>query len=225
MTIRRQYSLPNCTLILEGLSDEMAATSGTDGRPLLSILVNAECHFVGSAQKLHGGRIFFEHLVKAVSNYAQECLSNVRHPQLEDGEASDRIHLEKGQRGNLHRLTWQPSPETGEPPVVIDLTTVQLFDLVEAIDQFFADSRTLPDLSLKLQPASRRYRQVDEPIVQRSIPAVLGIMSLALTGLALFFIPVPQVRKPEPQPQASPTETLPNSQTPSRPPDNPTPEK
>ncbi|NEQ26135.1 MAG: DUF4335 domain-containing protein, partial [Microcoleus sp. SIO2G3] len=45
MTIQRQYSLPNCKLVLEGLSDPAAPIDPI--RPLLSILVNAECHFSG----------------------------------------------------------------------------------------------------------------------------------------------------------------------------------
>jgi hypothetical protein len=226
MTIRRQYSLPNCTLVLEGLSNEMAQSDPQTGRPLLSIVVNAECQFVGTNKKLHGGRVFLENLVKAVSAYAQECLSGVRHPQ-ERQEGSDRVHLEKIQGTNLHRLTWQPPKEANEQPVEMELTSVQLFDLIESVDQFVADSRTLPDLSLKLQPVSRRYRQPDEPFAQRVIPATVGMMGLALTAFVFFLIPVPQVRQPqESKPQASPTETVPSTQqsSPASPPaTNPTP--
>ncbi|MCY7335768.1 MAG: DUF4335 domain-containing protein, partial [Chamaesiphon sp.] len=38
MTIRRQYSLPNCTLILDGLSDGTSTTGIPDSRPLMSSL-------------------------------------------------------------------------------------------------------------------------------------------------------------------------------------------
>lgn len=196
MTIKRQYSLPNCKLILEGLSDE-AAVSGSNSRPLLSILVNAECHFSGSDKVLSGGRSFFEHLVKTVSAYAQECLSGLRHPQDPRKEGVDWVHLEKIAGTNCHRLTWHPAPETNQPKVELELTAVQLFDLIEAVDQFFADSQTLPDLSLQLQPMSRRYRQIEEPLVKRSVPAALGMASLAIAGVAFFFIPVPKVERPE----------------------------
>ncbi|MBF2019198.1 MAG: DUF4335 domain-containing protein [Hydrococcus sp. C42_A2020_068] len=211
MTIRRQYSLPNCTLILEGLSNEAAPADATDARPMLSILVNAECQFVGINKKLHGGRTFLENLVKAVSAYAQECLSGVRHPQ-DSRENGDRIYLEKIEGTNLHRLTWQPAEDANEQPVEIELTTVQLFDLVEAVDQFAADTRTLPDISIELKPLSRRYRKPDEPIAQRAIPATLGVLGLALTGFIAFLLPIPEVRKPEPEPQTNPTQTTPNSQ-------------
>lgn len=223
MTIRRQYSLPNCTLILEGLSDDSAAIDPKDGRALLSILVNVECHFVGISHKIHGGRIFLENLVKAVSNYAQECLSGVHHPQ-EVKEEGDRVHLEKIGGTNLHRLSWQPAPETNEQPIELELSTVQLFDLLEAVDQFVADSRTLPDLSLKLAPVPRRYRQPDEPLAQRVVPATLGVMSLAATAFLFFLIPVPEkVEKPASRLESSPTETIPGESEPSSPDANPTP--
>ncbi|MHC5595822.1 MAG: DUF4335 domain-containing protein, partial [Nostoc sp.] len=41
MNIQRKYSLPNCTLLLEGLSDVSRATQFQEMRPELSILVNA----------------------------------------------------------------------------------------------------------------------------------------------------------------------------------------
>ena len=62
-------------------------------------------------------------------------------------------------------------------------------------------------MSLELQPVPRRYRRVEEPIVKRIAPAALGITSLAVTAIALFFVPVPEVRRPEPKPSSTPTET------------------
>ncbi|NEO32066.1 MAG: DUF4335 domain-containing protein [Symploca sp. SIO3C6] len=211
MTIRRQYSLPNCTLILEGLSDSVTAV-GTpiDARPLMTILVNAECHFVGEAQPLSGGREFLESLLRAVSGYAQEFLSQIPRP-ISDGDKPALVKLQKVEGANLHRLSLlniseqesgagKSSPRTmviaPEKTVQIDLTPVQLFDLVEAVDQFLADSRTLPDLGISLQPVSRRYRQADQPIVQRAAPAALGMTSLAVAASALFLLPTPEVREP-----------------------------
>ncbi|HBB35086.1 MAG TPA: DUF4335 domain-containing protein [Cyanobacteria bacterium UBA8803] len=229
MTIRRQYSLPNCTLILEGLSDATAAV-GTqlDPRPLMTILVNAECHFAGHQQPISGGRDFFESLVLSVSNYAQEFLSQVHHPKLH-GDKHPIVQLKQLPDKNLHRLIVLPTGETfsssldigsgasaavmeQKTPLQLDLTTVQLFDLVEAIDQFLADRRTLPDLEVVLAPVSRRYRQADQPITQRAAPAALGMTSLTLAAIAFFWIPIPEVRKP-PQPQPNATETTsPNSE-------------
>lgn len=206
MTIKRQYSLPNCTLTLEGMSND-TATSAVDSRPLLAILVNAECRFSEPPQALSGGRDFFISLVKSVSAYAQEFLSGIHHPQIHQNSL-ELIELSTLKDKGLHRLTRNPDEEDSgvKAPVHLDLTTVQLFDLVEAVDQFLADSRTLPEISVPLQPVSKRYRQAEVPIVQRVVPPALGIGSLALAAAALFFVPVPEVREPEPvrQEESSP---------------------
>jgi hypothetical protein len=193
MTIQRQYSLPNCTLILEGMSEG----SSNEARPLMSILANAECHFVGHKQPLIGGRDFFESLVAAVSQYAQEFLSGVRPVAI---KKSNLIELHKAGEG-IHRLSYS-SPEDGQrngapPQTELNLNTVQLFDLVEAIDQFLADSQTLPDLSLNLAPVSRRYVRASEPVAKRAIPAFLGASSLAAAAAIFFLIPSPKVQEPK----------------------------
>jgi len=102
MNIQRKYSLPNCTLLLEGLSDASKTSQFQEMRPELSILVNAECTLSGYTQPLAGGREFFESLVRAVSAYAQEFLSNVSNPQALNPE-SELVHLEKV-NNNRHRL-------------------------------------------------------------------------------------------------------------------------
>ncbi|NET59505.1 MAG: DUF4335 domain-containing protein, partial [Symploca sp. SIO2E6] len=216
MTIRRQYSLPNCTLILEGLSDPNAQVGGQlDPRPLMTILVNAQCRFPSQEYLLEGGRDFFESLVRVVSRYAQECLSQVSHPKL-DGNKPAMVQLEKLEGKHLHRLTQLATAEAlpvtsgvsmasgisdqKEPgeSLQIDLTTVQLFDLVEAIDQFLADGRTLPDIQVGIEPVSKRYRQAEIPVTQRATPAAVGMTSLVLAAVALFFVPVPEVLEPKP---------------------------
>lgn len=201
MTIRRQYNLPNCTLILDGLSDSLTA-SPSDARPLMSMLVNVECRLAGRDKPLTGGREFLEGLVTTTSRYAQEFLSGVPHPGDENGH-TPLVRLQKI-AGNLHRLTVQSGARIGVPPIEIDLTTVQLFDLVEAVDQFFADTRTLPDLSLQLTPVSKRYARTYEPLAKRAVPAALGLSSLAAAAIAFSLMPVPQVQRAgEPAPQSS----------------------
>ena len=96
MTIRRQYSLPNCTLVLDGLSDSNS-TGMADSRPLMSSLFNAECHFVGHEQPLFGGRDFLTSLVATVSNYAQEFLSGIPHP-VSDQPPNSLVSIVKGDR-------------------------------------------------------------------------------------------------------------------------------
>jgi len=218
MNIQRKYSLPNCTLLLEGLSDVTRAAHFQELRPELSILVNAECYLSGYNQPLTGGREFFESLVRAVSGYAQEFLSNVPNPQAHNHE-SELVEFQKIE-SNRHRLIVhsEGAPEGFEsqpshakrPPIEIDLSTVQLFDLVEAVDQFFADSQTLPELSLELQPVTRRYGGASQALIKQAVPAAVGVSSLAVAAIAFNLIPPPQIRPPQPQPDGQTTSTTKN---------------
>jgi hypothetical protein len=208
MNIRRQYTMPNCTLVLEGFSD-----GGASGESTLSVVVNVECQFVGIEQKLSGGREFLDNLIYTVNAYAQEFISGVRQPR-EAKEQSDRIVIEPIAGSNWHRLRWYETADA--KPVTIELTTVQLFDLVDAIDSLVADKHTLPDLSINLQPLSRRYRQPDEPVAQRLVPATAGVMGLAVSALIFFLIPAGEITKPkdpERKVAPTPTTTVPGAQT------------
>ncbi|MBW4670721.1 MAG: DUF4335 domain-containing protein [Cyanomargarita calcarea GSE-NOS-MK-12-04C] len=204
MNIQRKYSLPNCTLLLEGLSDASRTAHFQELRPELSILVNAECYFTGYNQPLTGGRDFFESLVRAVSAYAQEFLSNVPNPQAHNQD-SELVQLQKIGT-NRHRLIvnseasqqgLEANSNYAKSPIELDLNTVQLFDLVEAVDQFFADSQTIPELSLELQPVARRYGGTSQALMKQAVPAGVGVSSLALSAIAFGLIPVPQVRQPQ----------------------------
>ncbi|PSB10874.1 hypothetical protein C7B61_06210 [filamentous cyanobacterium CCP1] len=220
MTIQRQYSLPNCKFILEGLTNDNPV-DGMNARPRLSILTQVECHLSSVEKPLAGGRDFLENLVKAVSEYAQDYLSGIPHAARRDRQNdSDPVQLYRIDK-NLHRLSLQPpitdDSKVGDfpPPMEIDLTTVQLFDLVEAVDQFYADAQTVPDLSLSLKPLPKRYVVSQEPMTKRAIPAVLGVSSLAVAAAAMFFLPAPEVRRPEQTPdpatqQESPASTNPD---------------
>jgi hypothetical protein len=200
MTIQRQYSLPNCKLVIDGLSN--AASDEAGGRPLLSMVTNVECHFAGYDQPLAGGREFLESLVTTVSDYAQEYLSGIHHLVRRDRHHQYRLVQLQRLNVNLHRLTIEPQVTQDQPlsatPAQLDLTTVQLFDLVEAVDQFFADAQTLPELALKLSPLPKRAVLSQEPMAKRAAPAALGLSGLAVAAIALFFVPAPQVRRPEP---------------------------
>ena len=203
MTIQRKYSLPNCTLLIEGLNDGTTSTQATDLRPLLSMLINAECDFTNSNHPiLTGGRDFLESLAIAVSGYAQEFLSQVHHPEAHRN-GPGTVQLQKIAH-NRHRLIVQSAKreeglvDSNSGVIQLDLTTVQLFDLVEAVDQFFADSQTLPDLSLRLTPVSKRYGTSNQPLVKQAVPAAVGVSSLAIAAIALFLVPLPQPQEPKP---------------------------
>lgn len=225
MNIQRKYSLPNCTLLLEGLSDATRAAHFQEMRPELSILVNAECYLSGYNQPLVGGREFFESLVRAVSGYAQEFLSSVPNPLAHNTE-SELVQFQKI-HSNRHRLIVhsevQKNPEAksnnGKAPIQIDLNSVQLFDLVEAVDQFFADSQTLPELSLELQPVGKGSGLASQTFIKQAVPAGVGVSSLAVCAIAFGLIPAPQVR----QPQAQTNSTTPSNTSSAADVTNPTP--
>lgn len=196
MNIKRQYVLPNCNLILEGLEDsDSESVDILDGQSPMSILINAECNFLASNQTISGGSVFLTNLSRAVSNYAQGFLSGLSHPRVDSAEypqiTIDRIN------NQLHRLTLIPEANTGEDKTEIDLTTIELFDLVDAIDRFDADRNTLPAMSLQLKPVSKRYRKPEQPLAERLTPVGIGFASLAFAAGALFMIPIPEVKPPE----------------------------
>ncbi len=196
MTIRRQYQLPNCSLILDGLSIDPSP----DSRDVMSLLVNAECRISGLERSLNGGYNFFAALVRAVSQYGQEVLSGYAHPQVAEGEPL-LVHINPGD-GPYHHLVVQPEiadlGDLGDGRAIdIKLSAVQLFDLTEAVDQFFGDSQTLPELSPALSPLARRFVRSEEPLSDRAVPAVLGIGGLVAATVAIGLLPVPEFREPE----------------------------
>jgi hypothetical protein len=216
MNIQRKYSLPNCTLLLEGLSNVTKTTQFQEIRPELSILVNAECYLSCADQPISGGRKFFESLIRAVSAYAQEFLSSVPNPQAHNQE-SELVSLQK-LGSNRHKLIVYSEPSNPDveshqnnqqSPIQIELNTLQLFDLVEAIDQFFADTQTLPELSLELQPVTRRYSGTSQILLKQAVPATLGVSSLAVAAVAFSLIPAPPVRSPDTKPQEQTTSSQP----------------
>ncbi len=195
MTIRRQYQLPNCSLVLDGLSID--PTPGSE--EVMSLLVNAECRISGLSRSLNGGYNFFAALVRAVSQYGQEVLSGYAHPQVVEGEPL-LVHVNPGD-GPYHHLVVQPEiadlGDAGDGRAIdIKLSSVQLFDLTEAVDQFFDDTQTLPELEPALSPLARRFVRSEEPLSDRALPAVLGIGGLVAATMALGLISIPEVRDP-----------------------------
>ncbi len=220
--IQRRYG-SNCTLTLEGLGDMVVMGTSMSDRPPLSILLNVACQLPGQVRPILGGRDLLEHLVMAVSTYAQQFLSGVP-IQHRNRVPLVSIHPITPQ---VHRLVIQPallqSAQPEQVPLEIDLDTVQLFELVEAVDQFLADSQTLPDLSLRVTPVSRREAAVYRPVAQQITPIATGVSSVVAAAIALFVLaPAPKpinlrqeitianskpvgTASPSPKPTASPS--------------------
>ena len=193
MTIRRQYQLPNCSLILDGLS-----VDPEPGREeVMSLLVNAECRISGLEKSLNGSYKFFAALVRAVSQYSQEILSGFTHPQVAEGEPL-LVHINPGD-GPYHHLVVQPEiADLGNSSdgraIDIRLSDVQLYDLTEAVDQFFDDSLALPELEAALAPLPRRFVRTEEPLSDRALPALLGFGGLVAATMAISLLPLPPMR-------------------------------
>ncbi len=224
MVMQRKYSLPNCTLVLEGLSPMTESGISSETSSIVSMLVNAECNIQGHPRTLSGGREFFESLVTAVSQYAQSRLNGISLPKPDPNRA-ELVRITPIEH-NLHRMTVTETPESpgadGVTSAQLDLTTVQLFDLMEAVDRFLMDSSTLPDWSLQLQPISRRLANTGEPLTKRAAPAAIGVSSLAIAALTLFYLPIPEIRRPEePTPQNTDAESVEGQATPGASPPTP----
>jgi hypothetical protein len=187
--------------------------------------MSVECHFVGQAQPLIGGQEFLENLLAATSAYAQGMLSGIPHPS--PFGAFPPVSWQKVEP-DQHRLVVrqkldQPQDSSGNPPgpLEFNLPTLQFFDLVEALDQLCADPQTLPDLTMTLTPVPRRETKPEQPIAKRVVPAAVGLSGLAVAAIAFFYIPVPEVRIPEPEPTSQESPESPaagESPTPTAPP-------
>jgi hypothetical protein len=179
----------------------------------MSILVSAECYLPPRKEPIAGGQEFFQSLVNVVSHYAQEFLSGVKRfsfytipVEPRDGVPTP-VQLQKI-NPNLHRLIVQPQESYNSAPIEIDLSAVQLFDLVEVVDQFCADSQTLPQIHGNLRSLSRQEAKVHEPVAKRALPATVGLSSLAIAALAFFWMPIPADQRPlEPVPAESSEES------------------
>jgi hypothetical protein len=210
MTTQRQYTLPNCNLIVEGMT-----TDANDPASPLSVVMNVECQLPGATDAtLTGGREFLDHLVAAVSLYAQQLLSGVPQPIQAIAESPPMITMKPGE-GFYHHLIVRdqakdtpPTDAEATAPLDVRLSTVQFHDLMEAIDQLLADTLTLPDLQPQFQSISRRQVKPSEPAAKRAAPAAIGAAALAAAGLAFFFVPPPEFEPSQSSPDSdTPAET------------------
>jgi hypothetical protein len=214
MSSKRQYSSPNCNLILEGLEDDNAENVDIlSGQSPMSMITNAECYLLQSNQKLSGGNVFLTNLAHAASSYAQGFLSGLFPAEKPSNSNTEypQVSIHKIPEQHLHRLTLVPAPDSGEAKTEVEITTIELFDLVDAIDQLYADRSVLPNLTLELKPVSKRYRKPEQPLAERVTPLAIGLSSLAIAAGALFMLPVPEVRSPETNPVNSNVNGKPSS--------------
>ena len=197
--LQKSYTLPNCTLVLDGMTDP--SSSAPPGA--MTMLTNAVCRFLGQEKQLSGGSDFFNSLIQAVNRYAQQQLSGLRTNRAEAG----LVQITKTSEG-LHEFSVQPEEAAGTEGQHVSLTTVQLFDLVEAIDQFLADRSTLPSTKLGLQPLSKREIPSQESTGQRLAAPAIGTASLIAAAAAFFLVGAPEVERPKTDPVRETVESL-----------------
>ncbi len=201
MSISRQYSLPNVSLLLEGWSDRETP----DPESELAIVTGVECRFLPQQQVLRGGKELLDALAEGVGAYVQDILSDLHaYTQQADEIAPGQLRLQPAERSGFHRLIWQPPAAEGQAAaaaapgkVEFELTTVQLFDLIEAIDQFLLDGTTISQMTFGVAPRPKGARRADRPLAQRTAPAAIGIAGFAAAAAVMLMVPVPEVREVE----------------------------
>ncbi|MDS3859231.1 DUF4335 domain-containing protein [Thermosynechococcaceae cyanobacterium BACA0444] len=226
MLNQRHYSLPNCVITLEGMSSQAGNSL------LLDLVTSCQIQIIGESEPLKGGREFLEALIAAINPVIQTWLSGVKPLkhwfQLPDQNQVTKIHVQ-AQTPDAHSFlilipkqllvptitdtttTDTPAPETKDF-LELKLSTVQMFDLVEALDQLCQDELTLPSLQLELASLPRRDVAPTITLAAQATPIGLGAVSLAIAATIFFFVPVPAPRQESPiTPAPSPAPTAPPS--------------
>lgn len=197
--IERVYTSPNCILSLQGFAQE-EEENNQKAIATMSVVSLASVQIVGYPL-LQGGLVFLEHLLKATSAYCQEFLSGLPHP-VEFGDNNHYIRFSFIQERRRHLLTWQPEKDKPEKQWQLELTTIQLFDLLDTLDQLLKDPYTLPQLQDEVKPLPRHYRRGETNLVEQSAPATLGFVGLAAAAVVLFLIPNPStIKDPNQEPR------------------------
>jgi hypothetical protein len=199
--IQRSYSLPSCTLLIDGI------ITGSD---MMSILTNFSCRFSHHSEPIVGGLDLLNSLIKVVGAYAQALKSNtlVAIPEKQ-------VRLEPEGK-HLHVLSVLLNEADAHNPkqLQIKLNTIQLFDLMESLDRLCCDPTTLPDLQLVTKISD--YRSQSQLNTQ-ALPAIAGVVGLAIATTVLYFIPIPKTQPKPAQPLPVQTKPLPKVSTPPTP--------
>jgi hypothetical protein len=195
MIVQRTYTLPNGTLLVEGIG------SGGDG---VSMMTNFEFRFHHTQEHIVGGRDLINALMVSVNLYTQ-ALQNGDLVSMSNG----KIRIEPEGKF-LHKLQLPTAEATtlNAQPFQIQLNTVQLFDLVEGLDQLCSDRQVVPDLTLSLDTEAYRAKSQS---TAKLFPAFAGVASLAIAATALYFLPVPKPSTVPKTDKAVPTQTTPLS--------------
>jgi Domain of unknown function (DUF4335) len=211
MSINRQFSLPNCVFILEGLSNASEGTTA-GSRPELSVLTRFECYFAREKQALVGGLDLLQGLIAATNDCVQAWISGVPSAHRKLTDTALRVELIPANGGFdltvpedlLSQGLPDPSKDPEKSGIQLHLSAVQLFDLMEAIDQLAADQQTLPHLQNPIRSRSRQETRSTSLVLEQTAPIAIGTVSVAAAAAALFFMPIPKAPEPK-EPETSPS--------------------
>ncbi len=207
-TVQRVYSQPSCTLQVSGI-----ATGGD----VLSVLTEFRVRFQDYPQIIVAGADVLRQLSHVISLYSQSLQKNLPLTNFEVngiklqsvGQYSHILTVPTSLVDVPTGVALQPSgteTERGAAGVKAEfnLSTVQLFDLMDVIDQMVVDPTTLPDLQLDFDVAAHRPQS---PLGAKLLPALVGVVGLAATAGVLYMLPVP---KNQPRPvQTVPANSVP----------------
>jgi Domain of unknown function (DUF4335) len=210
MSINRQFSLPNCVLILEGLSNAPEGTTA-GSRPELSVLTRFECYFAREKQALVGGLDLLQGMIAATNDCVQSWLSGIPSAQHKRAEVALKVEIRPANGGFemtvpedlLSQRLTDSSKDPEKSVLQLHISAVQLFDLMEAIDQLAADRQTLPNLQIATHSRSKKETLSGSLLIEQSAPVAIGTASVAFAAAALFFMPIPKVptiKEPETSP-------------------------
>lgn len=189
--MQRSYSLPSCTLLVEGIST---------GGNVLSIVTSFGCRFNHHPEPIVGGLELLKAMVVVIGAYAQSLISQ---NSMQSNDAQVQIAPE-GKHFHILSVLLNQSDANNPKQMQVKLNTIQLFDLMESLDRLCCDPTTLPEVNLTTQAAAQRSNAL---LNNQAIPAIAGVFSVAIAASFLYLIPTP---KPDPKPvQPLPSQTQP----------------
>ncbi|MBD2152145.1 DUF4335 domain-containing protein [Pseudanabaena sp. FACHB-1277] len=179
--LQRNYSLPSCTLLVEGIST---------GGDVLSIVTSFGCRFNHHPEPIVGGLELLKAMVSVIGAYAQSLASN---NSMQSNNEQVQIAPE-GKHFHVLSVMLNQSDANNPKQMQVKLNTIQLFDLMESLDRLCCDPTTLPEVNLTSQAAAQRTNSL---LGNQVIPAIAGVFSVAIAASLLYLIPTP---KPDPKP-------------------------
>lgn len=213
-SVLRRYTPPTCTLEIAATGSVLSRWTDRTVLKNLRFRLNFDDPTLPSEKQvsIRGDRTQLEALCEVVDAYVQSLLNQAPEPfyqsVLQSGFSADtasRLPLRKGTddpadsgihlkpKGLLAHELCLGSAMSSDLGSIVSLSTLQLFDLANALDEYRAEALSLPALS--------RPAWLKSPADWTKVAAVL-VLALGATGAVTKFVvdissPVPQVASSE----------------------------